>query len=124
MSDNQSRGVLPFGPSTPAASALGQIRILGLRVRADGPAKPARLQPCNGCGVCCALQPCRIARDYIPDLGSGPCPALMYDSDRFVCDMTRNPGVHMGLPNDWADSVIAPMFADALGVGRGCDAED
>lgn len=98
--------------------------LLGFRLLEDAPAKPAYLQPCNGCGVCCALEPCAIAHDYIASDVVGPCPALDYDDGRFVCGMTRRPSRYMGLPNDWADPMIGSLFADALGIGRGCDAGD
>lgn len=98
--------------------------LLGRRIRRDAPAKPGYMEPCNGCGVCCVLEPCAIARGYIPDLADGPCPALVRDDGRYTCDMTRRPGRYMGLPNDWADPIIGAMFAKALGIGRGCDASD
>ena len=100
-----------------------QEPLVGLRLTHADPAKPAYLQPCNGCGVCCALEPCAIARQYIPDLADGPCPALIHDGSRYLCGMTQDPGLYMNLPNDWADPVIGHLFRAALGIGRGCDAE-
>ena len=31
-----------------------------IRIHADAPAKPPVGAPCNGCGVCCLLEPCPL----------------------------------------------------------------
>jgi hypothetical protein len=88
------------------------------------PVKPAYGSPCNGCGFCCAAEPCAIALEHIAGHpAEGPCLALEFEGGRFVCGMIRRPGHYMGLPNDWADGPIGAMIANALGAGRGCDAE-
>ena len=80
--------------------------------------------PCNGCGMCCAMEPCGVARVFIPDHPEeGPCLALERAGDRFVCGMIPRPGHYMQLP-DWADTHMGGLFAEALGAGRGCDADD
>ena len=87
--------------------------------------KPAYGLPCNGCGYCCAEEPCASAREHIPNhLGEGACVALEREDDRFVCGMIRRPGHYMQLPSDWADVHLGGIFAAALGAGRGCDADD
>ena len=80
------------------------------------PVKPAKWAPCNGCSLCCAEEPCGVARQFIPDHPEeGPCLALEW--------MIRRPSHYMRLPNDWADGTLGGMIADALGAGRGCDAD-
>lgn len=89
-----------------------------------GPEKPAFGKPCNGCGYCCALQACAVALEYIsPDI-EGPCPALEFADGKFQCGMVRQPSRYMPLPNEWADEAIGSLFAQMLGVGKGCDADD
>lgn len=89
----------------------------------QAPPKPPFGQTCNGYGDCCAAEPCKLAlEDISPEL-VGPCPALEFEGDRFHCGMVRRPGLYMSLPNDWADELLGPLFAQLLGVGRGCDAE-
>lgn len=89
------------------------------------PEKPPYGSPCNGCGFCCAAVPCGIAIEYIPDHPTeGPCQAMEFAEGRFFCGMIRRPGHYMGLPNDWADDILGGMIAEALGAGRGCDADD
>ncbi|MGE8128941.1 hypothetical protein ACQKQD_18370 [Methylobacterium sp. NPDC080182] len=92
-----------------------------------GPEKPRFGEPCNGCGYCCALQPCAIAQEYLGAEDVGPCPALLFDhqDDRFRCGMVVSPTRFMFLPPDAeADLILGTMFAEMLAVGRGCDSED
>lgn len=90
------------------------------------PFKPAFGLPCNGCGYCCAEAPCGVATQFIPDHPEeGPCRAMEFDAGQFVCGMIRHPSRYMpDLQNDWADGVLGGMIAEALGAGRGCDADD
>jgi hypothetical protein len=85
------------------------------------PEKPAEGHPCNGCGMCCAAEPCGIAVEFL-GATEGPCPAMQFEGGRFWCGMTRTPGAYMGAP-DFADGILGPMFAEALGIGRGCDSD-
>lgn len=88
------------------------------------PVKPGYGSPYNGCSYCCAAEPCAIALEHIPDHpDEGPCLALEFEGGRFVCGMIRRPGHYMRLPHDWADEIMGGMIAEALGAGRGCDAE-
>ena len=101
------------------------VRLIDGTSGARLPVKPAMGSPCNGCGWCCAEEPCGVARQYIPDHPEeGPCLALEWAVGRFACGMIRRPSHYMLLPNDWADEAIGSMIAEALGAGRGCDADD
>ncbi len=39
------------------------------------PEKPEEGAPCNGCGFCCAADPCGLAVEFL-DATAGPCPAM------------------------------------------------
>lgn len=86
------------------------------------PEKPKWGEPCNGCGFCCAAEPCDIAREFI-GATKGPCPAMEFDAGRFWCGMVRSPHKYLGVAEWVGDSMRAP-FQLLLGVGRGCDSED
>ena len=88
-----------------------------------GPEKPRFGDPCNGCGLCCAAEPCGLAREFIGAGEDGPCPAMEFEAGRFWCGLVRHASRYMDLPNDWADPMLGEMFATALGAGRGCDAD-
>lgn len=89
------------------------------------PEKPAYGDPCNGCGFCCAAEPCAIAGEFL-GATEGPCPALEFDQGRFWCGMVRDPGKHVGL-SEWAAEEIREsvgrLIAHMLGVGKGCDSD-
>ncbi|WP_092044133.1 hypothetical protein [Methylobacterium pseudosasicola] len=64
-----------------------------------------------------------MAREHIGAM-EAPCPALECEDGRFLCGLIRRPGHYMALPNDAADPMLGRLFAQALGVGRGCDSSD
>lgn len=96
----------------------------GLASLERGPEKPPFRASCNGCGYCCALQACAVALEYISRDIEGPCPALEFADGKFHCGMVRQPSRYMLLPNNWADGAIGSLFAQMLGIGKGCDADD
>lgn len=79
------------------------------------PAKPRFGSPCNGCGLCCALEICSIGEKVFPGAGA-PCPALKITEDRrrTYCELVAIEKIHG----------LKPIIATALGVGLGCDAGD
>lgn len=93
-------------------------------ITAKAPPKPEFGSPCNGCGFCCAAEPCGVAREFVPGAIDGaPCPAMEFEHGRFWCGMVRRPGHYLGLPHDWADEFLGGEVAKVLGAGRGCDAD-
>ena len=46
------------------------------------PVKPAKGEACNGCGYCCAEEPCHLAVEYIGAGTERPCPALEFEEGR------------------------------------------
>lgn len=87
---------------------------------AHAPEKPAFGSPCNGCGFCCAAEPCGVARQFVPGAIDGaPCPAMEFGHGRFRCGMVRRPGHYLGLPA-WGDEEMGAMIGEALGTGKGC----
>jgi hypothetical protein len=99
--------------------------------------KPSFGQSCNGCGYCCTTEPCELAKQFL-HCTTGPCVALEWQEDRAVCGLVRNPlGYLFKAARPEADVPLldAPMDSDAarelstqlataLGIGRGCDADD
>lgn len=80
----------------------------------QAPAKPAFGQPCNGCGVCCAAEPCPLGmllslRRY------GPCRLLRWQPDgKARCSLIPPEGPrHAG--HRW--------LLQRIGAGRGCDSD-
>jgi hypothetical protein len=80
--------------------------------------KPPEGTPCNGCGMCCQEQACMLSREYL-DSSVAPCIALQFDGRLYRCGLVANPGRYLGTPG-WGDPALSPLFAEALGIGRGC----
>lgn len=83
------------------------------------PAKPPEGADCNGCGLCCVLQVCSLAAEFL-DADAGPCPMLEFAAGRFWCGLARDPSRHLGIPA-FANKFIRPMVHRELSIGEGCD---
>jgi hypothetical protein len=87
--------------------------------------KPRRGMPCNGCGHCCTVQPCKLAVEFL-SCTSGPCVALEHEEGRTYCGLVRRPAYYMfkeDVPTDQT-AQVSVLFASALGLGAGCDSDD
>jgi hypothetical protein len=99
--------------------------------------KPAFNSPCNGCGYCCSVQPCRLAEEFL-NCTTGPCVALEKREGRAVCGLMRNPLAYIfqaahpeqdvpvldEAPDDEVTKKLSADIAEALGAGKGCDSDD
>lgn len=86
------------------------------------PAKPAPGEPCNGCGVCCALETCPAARLRFLKI-DGPCPALSWSNDaqRYHCGLLVTPRTFLGMLPKGAEPIAQKMLARWIAAGKGCD---
>jgi hypothetical protein len=93
-----------------------------IHLHAKAPAKPAEGAPCNGCGVCCALETCPAARLRFLQK-KGPCPALSWSeaAGRYHCGLLMEPRAYLG----WLPASLEPLsrrlFARWIAAGEGCD---
>lgn len=91
----------------------------------DAPPKPATGEPCNGCGVCCALERCPMARLLLPRAESRACPALEWIAAerRYRCGLAQRPGHYVRwLPRRW-ETAAARWIAARIAAGSGCDCD-
>jgi hypothetical protein len=75
------------------------------------PSKPMPGAACNGCGVCCASQPCPLGM-LASRRTTGACTALRWDRDgaRYRCTLAEvSPPILAALARRW------------IAAGRGCD---
>lgn len=94
------------------------------------PRKPVVGAPCNGCGVCCLVQPCPLGM-AISRRRTGACAALFWDGGRSVyrCGALARPQdvLHRALPSGlrrlvpWLAPVLARLARRWIAAGRGCD---
>jgi hypothetical protein len=80
--------------------------------------KPRHGMACNGCGLCCTLEPCGIAKALLGDI-PGPCPILVYQDGKYRCGYVLMEAEARAIKPDFE-----PLITNALGIGKGCDAED
>ena len=92
-----------------------------LHLHRAAPAKPALGEPCNGCGVCCALETCPLARLRFLRK-NGPCPALEWAAgeSRYRCGLLARPAAYLGLPRI-AEAPARRLCARWISAGSGCD---
>lgn len=85
------------------------------------PEKPEWGSPCNGCGYCCAVETCGLARQFMGAMVA-PCPAMEFEAGRFWCGLVRDPAKYLGVAA-WASDSLRSSFELLLGIGRGCDSD-
>ncbi len=84
------------------------------------PPKPALGQPCNGCGLCCAAEPCPLGM-LLSRRRLGACVALQWvpAAATYRCGVLVQPRRWLPwLPASWARRLAQRWIA----VGAGCDA--
>lgn len=89
------------------------MREITVELHREAPAKPAEGQPCNGCGVCCALETCPLGQLRFLRR-RGPCPALTWSDEagRYHCGL---------LLAHSPDSLRGRLCARWIAAGSGCD---
>lgn len=99
-------------------------------IRPEASAKPAWGAPCNGCGVCCLLEPCPLGM-VLSRKRRGACVALRWQDDarQYRCGAVMAPKevLQLALPNflkAWVSPlawVLARLAKRWIAAGLGCD---
>ena len=86
------------------------------------PSKPEYSAKCNGCGVCCAAEPCPVAYIFLFQF-KGRCRALLWQNDehRYVCGMVLYPDKMAGIIPHRFRGLMGKFFASRIATGMGCD---
>jgi len=95
-----------------------------IEIHAAAPAKPALGQPCNGCGVCCVVEPCPVGVFVLLQF-KGRCRALLWQAERgrYACGMVLRPSGYLRWLPAALDSWAGRLFARRIAAGVGCDAD-
>lgn len=99
-------------------------RIQTVTLLAEAPQKPPSGEPCNGCGICCAAEPCPLSR-LLLRRGSAPCIALEWDraEGRYRCGLLQRPEHYLRwLPVPLA-GVARRLAGRWIAAGSGCDSD-
>lgn len=101
---------------------MKKTQTLTVELHPLSPAKPDYAAPCNGCGVCCALEPCPVAQVFLLQR-SGKCRALLWqdESRRYLCGMAVCPDRYVGLIPERLRAHAGRFFASRIAAGAGCD---
>ena len=86
------------------------------------PDKPLEGLPCNGCGVCCASEPCPIGIVVSRKL-KGACKALSWSKDeqQYRCGLIVEPQQHLPRVLGWLSKPLAKLAYRYISAGSGCD---
>ncbi|MEH6460458.1 hypothetical protein [Chitinimonas sp. JJ19] len=88
------------------------------------PAKPAWGEPCNGCGVCCAAEPCPVGQRMF-GVRQGACPALVWQAQagRYGCGLLLQPGRYLPYLPTPLHGLARRWLARRIAAGQGCDSD-
>jgi hypothetical protein len=87
------------------------------------PGYPGKGSDCNGCGICCIAEQCRVS---VEQFGLAQvCPALEFKDTRYWCGLMVSPGRYDAemFPSDFSDEIQGGAYQILIGAGRGCDSE-
>ena len=91
-----------------------------IHLHRNAPRKPAADAPCNGCGVCCAAEPCPVGSLRFLRR-RGPCPALEWHGDLYRCGLLARPRHYLQwLPRRW-EGTAHRLLRRWIASGLGCD---
>ena len=101
--------------------AVSTARVIHLHPLA--PPKPAPGAACNGCGVCCAAEPCPPGI-VLTRRRHGACTALRWDDAqaRYRCGLLVDPARTLGVPS-WAAPAVRGLATRWIAAGAGCDSD-
>lgn len=102
-----------------------------IHIQPDAPRKPAPGQPCNGCGVCCLVEPCPLGQ-LLSRRRRGACAALRWDATTslYRCGALLAPDavLRAAIPvwlGRWMHPCLLPLLrrqaARWIAAGQGCD---
>jgi len=93
-----------------------------IQIHIDAPAKPPADEPCNGCGVCCASEPCPVGV-LVSGRFAGACSALAWVDGigAYRCGLIQQPAAHLPTLLRWGAPLLARLAARFISAGSGCD---
>jgi len=93
-----------------------------IRLHPAAPPKPPETAACNGCGVCCAAEPCPVGV-LVSGRRSGACAALLWNDDAglYRCGLVAAPRTVLPrLPAALAPAVTR-LARRWISAASGCD---
>ncbi len=100
-----------------------------IHLHPEAPQKPPEGAPCNGCGVCCASEPCPLGI-LASRRRQGACAALVWSDEgqggpasagRYRCGLVGQPERVLPRALAPAAAVVARLARRLIASGQGCD---
>ena len=95
-----------------------------IEIHRHAPEKPVIGQACNGCGVCCAAEPCPLSLALLwPH--QQPCRALEWNENkqRYYCGMVIKPAQYLRFLPDWANRWSIKIAKRWIAADQRCDSD-
>lgn len=95
-----------------------------ITIHASAPSKPALGQACNGCGVCCAAEPCPVSLALLWPHQT-PCKALIWSEakQRYLCGMVSSPAQFLRWLPGRFNVAASRLFKRWIAADTVCDAD-
>lgn len=90
------------------------------------PPKPPVGKACNGCGVCCASEPCPVGA-LVSRRRRGACAALVWADGKhagtglYRCGLIEQPQVHLPTGLRWSAPLVRRLAHRFISASTGCD---
>ncbi|MBX9715592.1 MAG: hypothetical protein K2X42_03250 [Burkholderiaceae bacterium] len=99
-------------------------RLQTIPIHPAAPLKPAWGARCNGCGVCCAAEPCPVGI-LVSGRRLGACRALEWHDiqQRYLCGMVDAPDRYLGLRVPTVGKAVSMLTRRLISAGQGCDSD-
>jgi hypothetical protein len=93
-----------------------------IRLHPEAPSKPAEGAPCNGCGVCCAAEPCPLGV-LVSGRRTGSCAALSWTADagQYRCGLVTAPTQVLRWLPAAAGPLVSRLARRWISAASGCD---
>jgi hypothetical protein len=93
-----------------------------IELHEQAPSKPDFGVTCNGCGICCAAEPCPVAYLFLFQR-KGRCRALLWQEEncRYACGMVICPDNYSRLIPRMFKKWVGAFIATRIAAGKGCD---
>lgn len=95
-----------------------------IEIHLDAPPKPAVGAPCNGCGICCLVEPCPVGI-LVSRRRHGACDALRWAAaeNRYRCGLLVDPLPRWPRGSRWLLPLWRRWARRFIAAGVGCDCE-